>query len=100
MVKKIFMVIGGFAVLLLGYLVGGGLSKRRGVQRTEQHLDDAGSAIDSGRAGIEAAQGELVDGAERVDRLADSLGQRQDLISRGREILARAKDRGDTRDDS
>jgi hypothetical protein len=95
-IKKILMVAGGALLILIGYLFGGGLPNRRRVQGTQRNIDDAGSAIDSGRAGIADAQEQLVDSEKRVDRLTDSVEQRSDLIGRGRAILERAKARNDS----
>lgn len=100
MLKKILYIIGGVALLALGYSLGGGNPDRRRVGRTQPDFDGIGRSHDTAESGIdnageivESVREQLADSQERVDRLIDSSGRSQALIARGREILARANAR-------
>ena len=89
-VKTVLAIIGGVAVLILGYLLASGsLFHRRGISGVGQHLDDAGQHSDNAGAAI----------AEAGDinlQLQSGNTASQRLLARGREIMAKAKARSDS----
>ena len=108
--KKVFLVIGGIALLVIGVLLGGGHFNRRRGSGTNRPLDDVREHTERAECEAERASDAVDQGAGEIDSSAERIAESQDinrelaagnttaerLIRRSREILATATARSNS----
>ena len=105
-IKTVLAIIGGVAILVLGYLCRGLFDGRGGGRTRPDHggtIGEIGAAakeVAAAGAIVEEVGDQLEDSAAAIDDVGASIGAGGVLIQRGRDILATARTRAKDNDDT